>query len=133
MKKKKDDILANFEDKETGFKVPDNYFVDFKANMKKSLPHRDFSDLKEKTMWQHVRPWIYMAAMFGGIWCMMYLFTSLRDNSGTIKPSIAEAFKNESFVDDFIMTNDFNEFDLYQQMYEDSIDFVPHNVSVTTN
>lgn len=127
MKKKREDILANFENKETGFKVPDNYFADFKANMKKDLPHRNFTPLQEKTLWQHIRPWFYMAAMFGGIWCMMYLFTSLRDRSTTINPSIAEAFKNESFVDDFVMTNDFDEYDLYQQMSEDSIPIADPN------
>lgn len=122
MKNKKENILDKFEDKDAGFKVPENYFADFKANMKKSLPKRDFSFLiEEKTFWQHIRPWVYMAAMFGGIWCMMYVFNSLSSQNPSINKSMAEAFQNERFVDDYVLTSDFNEYDLYQQMYEDQV------------
>lgn len=37
--------------------------------------------------------------------------------------TIAEAFKNDDFVDDYVLTSDFNEYELIQEMYEDSINF----------
>lgn len=119
MEKEKSEILSKIS-KDPGFKVPDNYFENFADNMTKSLPQRQIQEEKKPTLWHFVRPWVYMAAMFAGIWCMMNLFTLMRNDSSSLNPSIAEAFKNESFVDDFMMTNDFNNYDLMQQVYEDS-------------
>ncbi|MEG1538551.1 MAG: hypothetical protein RR383_01230 [Muribaculaceae bacterium] len=109
--------------KDPGFKVPDNYFNDFAERMTKSLPEREFTIETPPSLWHRARPWIYMAAMFVGIWCMMKVFTTMRDDSSdnTINPSIAEAFKNESFVDDYVLTDDFDEYELLQEMYEDSV------------
>ncbi|MDD5782776.1 MAG: hypothetical protein PUD30_07975 [Muribaculaceae bacterium] len=105
-----------------GFKVPENYFADFAKNMASSLPERDFTP-ERRTLWQQLRPWVYMAAMFAGIWCTMYVFTSLSGaNSSEFNQSIAEAFSNESFVDDFVLTNDFNEYTLVEELYADSVD-----------
>ena len=74
MKKEDSEILSKIG-KQTGFKVPDGYFADFAKKMTESLPDREFEQEVKPTLWHHVRPWIYMAAMFGGIWCMMHLFT----------------------------------------------------------
>ena len=53
----------------------------------------------------------------------MYVFTSLSGaNSSEFNQSIAEAFSNESFVDDFVLTNDFNEYTLVEELYADSVD-----------
>ena len=91
-------------------------------NMASSLPERDFTP-ERRTLWQQLRPWVYMAAMFAGIWCTMYVFTSLSGaNSSEFNQSIAEAFSNESFVDDFVLTNDFNEYTLVEELYADSVD-----------
>lgn len=121
MKKEESEILSKIG-KDTGFKVPDNYFADFAEKMTQSLPERKFEPEQKPSLWQHVRPWVYMAAMFGGIWCMMHLFADMRDRNPYYNPSIAKAFNNESFVDDFVLTGDFDEYDLMQQLYEDSVD-----------
>lgn len=109
--------------KDPGFRVPDNYFNDFAEQMTKSLPEREFKVEASPSLWLRVRPFIYMAAMFVGIWCMMKVFTTMRDNStdSLLNSTIADAFKNESFVDDYILTNNFNEYELLQEMYEDSV------------
>lgn len=127
MKKEDSEILSKIG-KQTGFKVPDGYFADFAKKMTESLPDREFEQDVKPTLWHHVRPWFYMAAMFGGIWCMMHLFTDMRDNNPYYNPSIAKAFNNESFVDDFVLTGDFNEYDLLQQLYEDSVEITDDDI-----
>ena len=54
-----------------GMKVPGNYFADFTEKMTESLPEREFPELVQPSLWLRVRPWIYMAAMFTGIWLMI--------------------------------------------------------------
>ncbi len=122
MKKDEPKILSRLS-KDPGFKVPDNYFKDFAAKMTESLPEKVYIADPAPTLWHRMRPWVYMAAMFAGIWCMMKVFTTMRDNSPTsLNPAIAEAFNHESFVDEFVMTNNFDEFELLQDLCEDSVD-----------
>ena len=132
MKRKKSEILSQIG-RDPGFKVPDNYFADFADKMASSLPEREFVTVKPKTTWEKVRPYVYMAAMFGGIWCMMYMFNMMRENTTPFTPSFAEAFRSETFVDDFVLTKSFDEYDLLQQMYEDSIDITYNDDTVTVN
>ena len=68
--KEKNDILSTIG-KDSGFKVPENYFSDFAEKMAKSLPDQEIQPIPQPTRWQRVRPFVYMAAMFAGIWCMM--------------------------------------------------------------
>lgn len=50
------------------FKVPEGYFESFTSEMMSRLPEKErVVELhKEPTMWEKVRPWLYMAAMFVG-------------------------------------------------------------------
>ena len=47
--------------------------------------------------WLRIRPYVYMAAMFAGVWCMGYLFKDLKTRSGEIaaEGQIAEAMKDK--------------------------------------
>ena len=80
--KKDDDILARFS-KDSGFKVPEGYFDDFSKKMVEMLPEKPVVEEKKPTVWLRIRPWAYMAAMFGGVWCMMYLFSDLKSRTKT--------------------------------------------------
>jgi hypothetical protein len=66
-----------------------------------------------------------MAAMFAGIWCMLKMFTSITssttDASMASNPILAEAFDNETFVNDYIM-DDVNQWDVIDDMIEDGVD-----------
>lgn len=63
------------------YRVPADYFKSFKSGLMEKLP--EFPEQpKEKrlTPWQRVKPYIYLAAMFAGIWCMMQIFHKLSSN-----------------------------------------------------
>lgn len=49
------------------FKVPDGYFESFTDKLMEQLPDIPVSQTQEITTWQRVKPWVYMAAMFGGL------------------------------------------------------------------
>ncbi len=72
-------------------------------------------------MWQRLKPLVYMAAMFAGVWCMMQVFTHFTDNSGINTVSaVAEKMGNDkSNVEDFIMSGAVSDYDIIS--YEDSV------------
>ena len=117
--KEKNDILSTIG-KDSGFKVPENYFSDFAERMAKSLPDQEIQPIPQPTRWQRVRPFVYMAAMFAGIWCMMQIFNGISSkDKGIYNPEIVAGFQNEANVDDFMLHGDVSEYDILT--YEDSV------------
>ena len=117
-----------------GLKVPDGYFDDFCRKMSVALPYRqEIEDLEAadkalqpKTFWAKIRPYVYMAAMFAGVWCMLQMFASLT-GTGKLKPMddnpiMANALSDDNFVMDYIY-DDISSWDVLDEMLEDdSID-----------
>ena len=117
--KEKNDILSTIG-KDSGFKVPENYFSDFAEKMAKSLPDQEIQPIPQPTRWQRVRPFVYMAAMFAVIWCMMHIFNGISSkDKGIYNPEIVAGFQNEANVDDFMLHGDVSEYDILT--YEDSV------------
>ena len=117
--KEKNDILSTIG-KDSGFKVPENYFSDFAEKMAKSLPDQEIQPIPQPTRWQRVRPFVYMASMFAGIWCMMQIFNGISSkDKGIYNPEIVAGFQNEANVDDFMLHGDVSEYDILT--YEDSV------------
>lgn len=132
MKPDKINILEAAQHRD-GMTVPDGYFNDFVSRMENMLPQTEFelsAEGKEKiiagatpTRWQRVRPYVYMAAMFAGAWCMLKMFSMLSSTTGGISfdndPVVAEAISNDQFIDEYFL-DDYNEYDLYYDMAGDS-------------
>lgn len=73
--RKQDNLSNNDRLRKVPFIVPDGYFESFNREMMKNLPEYP-EELKQQPLsrWQRFKPYIYMAAMFLGIWCMMKVF-----------------------------------------------------------
>ena len=57
------------------FRVPDHYFEDFTQELMSKLPEKaPMSIMPEITLWQRVKPWLYMTAMFIGIMLSVRIF-----------------------------------------------------------
>lgn len=114
-----------------GFTVPDGYFEDFARRMSEKLPRREELETPVKvlrpTLWTRVRPYVYMAAMFAGVWAMLHLFTTLTnsgaDNGLSIEnnPELARAASNEQFVEDYVI-DDVSTWDVFDSLVADSVD-----------
>lgn len=59
---------------DAGFRVPDGYFEAAFMRIEASLPERKKVEVARLTAWQRLKPYIYMAAMFAGIWLTMKMF-----------------------------------------------------------
>jgi hypothetical protein len=109
--------------KDPGFKVPENYFDDFNKRMAEMLPDVEITPIDVKpTMWQRVKPFAYLAAMFAGVWCMMSVFSHFTGPASTLNSVGAVAEKlhdDKSNVDEFIMSGSVSDYDILN--YEDSV------------
>ena len=59
---------------QTGYTVPEGYFDSVRSKIMANLPEYQEAQPEKISMWKKVQPYIYMAAMFAGIWCMMKMF-----------------------------------------------------------
>lgn len=71
----KEEKLIEKYGREGGWKVPEGYFDSVFAEIGAKLP--DVPEVQrhvEMTRWQKIKPYVYLAAMFAGIWLMMKVF-----------------------------------------------------------
>ena len=64
---KEDTELKNRLGKKNPFKVPEGYFENVVPEIMKQLPEAEVQESAEITMWERVKPWVYMVAMFCGL------------------------------------------------------------------
>ena len=70
----KEKILLKDISKVDPFKAPEGYFENFTNGIMSQLPDVEHEDSTNVNLWHRVRPWVYMAAMFMGIFLMIRLF-----------------------------------------------------------
>lgn len=64
---KEDTELKKKIGKENPFKVPEGYFENIVPEIMKQLPEAEAQESVEITMWERVKSWVYMVAMFCGL------------------------------------------------------------------
>ena len=119
--KQEDSTILKKYGKDPGFKVPENYFADFNRRMTEMLPDVEITHVDVKpTMWQRVKPLVYMAAMFAGLWCMMSIFSHFtpQGNMDNVRAVAEKLYDDKGNVDDFIMSG-VSDYDILN--YEDSV------------
>lgn len=82
--------LQETNNSKTPFKVPDNYFENFNEEIMNLLPEKEFKEAVKITMWDRVKPWAYMAAMFLGLYFMINFLTNKNGSSATQEAVVAE-------------------------------------------
>lgn len=120
--KHEDSTILNKYGKNPGFKVPENYFDDFNRCMADMLPDVEITPIDVKpSMWQRVKPFAYMAAMFAGVWCMMSVFShfTASGNLDSVRAVAEKMGDDNSNVEEFIMSGAVSDYDILN--YEDSV------------
>lgn len=123
---KEDKNILDKINRKSGMTVPDNYFADFAEKMMQNLPEKQEPIIaKPPTAWQRVRAYVYLAAMFAGIWCMVKMVDLMGSNTpGTPSEAansaqiLAQAIEDESFISDYCY-EEIDEYSLLESMYED--------------
>ena len=100
------------------FRVPDHYFENFTQELMNKLPEKDPMPLmSEPTLWERVKPWLYMTAMFCGIMLSVKVFVGVpqKDEVPAISQTEVERLPDEDWeiMIDRIMMDDYT---LYQYL-----------------
>ncbi len=77
---KEEDKLKQRFGTDTGFRVPEGYFDRVFSEIDAKLPeHTGLRAAAPLSRWQRLKPYVYLAAMFGGIWCTMKMVSMMSD------------------------------------------------------
>lgn len=106
------------------FRVPDRYFEDFSRELMARLPEKEAPQpLPELTLWQRVKPWVYMTAMFCGLMCSFRMLVGNQDKETfSLTPVETENIAEEDWQD-IINRSMIDDYSLYQYLTEAETDF----------
>lgn len=117
-----EDTLRERIGSETGFVLPEGSLEEVYRKVSAELPERKLLTKPKVTMWQKVRPYLYLAAMFAGIWCMMKMFHTM--SSSEISLDNPPQFVAEAIMElpgeeeDIYSMSDLTDFELEQEISE---------------
>lgn len=102
------------------FRVPDQYFENFSKELMNNLPEKKilYADL-EVTLWQRVKPWLYMAAMFVGIMLSVKIFVGnpTKEEFPSISSMDAESLTDQDW-EHIISNSMIDDYSLYELLTE---------------
>lgn len=119
--------LINKYGKDSGMKVPEGYFEAVYAEINAKLPeYKAIPVVGDMSLWQRVKPYVYLAAMFAGIWLMMKVFhdtTRVGDMSLENPPAqVALAMADNNIHDEFVTPDYSPDFELEDKVIGDYTD-----------
>lgn len=93
---RQEDKLKEIYGTESGYRVPENYFEQLNARIISSLPEYPETPKEVRlSAWQRIKPYVYLAAMFAGIWLMMTMFHHIASSADSFNlDNPPEAFVN---------------------------------------
>lgn len=87
--------------------VPDGYFDSVREEVMSKLPEYPAAPKPaDMSVWQRLKPYVYLAAMFAGIWCMMHIFHNVAGGDSLSldnPPEHLAAYIGEMESDDYLM------------------------------
>lgn len=108
--------------KDSGFKVPEGYFEQFAQQMVDKLPEVTITNVNDKpSMWVRIRPYLYLAAMFAGVYCLMLVFNQMNhDVSGVQRVTeVSKQITQDDNSEEFMLNGSVSDYDITS--YEDSV------------
>ncbi|MCM1319192.1 MAG: hypothetical protein NC217_02285 [Muribaculaceae bacterium] len=78
---KAEDKLKQKYGSDPGFRVPEDYFDTVFVKISSELPeYPEAQTIKTLSRWQRIKPYVYLAAMFAGIWCTMKMVNMMSNS-----------------------------------------------------
>lgn len=104
-----------------GRTVPDGYFEKVYAEIGSKLPpYKEAEREVSLSRWQRVKPYVYLAAMFAGIWMMMQVFHrvsgSAQLNLDNPPEQIAMAMTEPEITDLYTLTSSMSDVELEEEI-----------------
>ncbi len=99
------------------FKVPENYFSDLTERIMDQLPEREYKEEEPVSLWDRLKPWLYLAAVFVGLGLFFEaIMESTRDPEAGLSDSllVQTEVREDSF---FISPEDEDYYDYLEDQY----------------
>ena len=103
------------------FTVPEGYFENLTQNIMASLPQQDSLTQSPVTvtLWMRIKPYIYMAAAFAGIFFCLECATGLNKNNQELSAqSDQTVIYSDEYIDSFLETAMIDDYTLYYSLVE---------------
>lgn len=95
---RQEDKLKEKVGKKLPYTVPEGYFKSFKENMLAQLPEFPEKPVEKRlSTWQRIKPYVYLAAMFAGIWCMMQIFHNVTTSEQKHEEQVLANYEPDSY------------------------------------
>lgn len=125
---KEEKILEDKFGRKGPWTVPDGYFDAVRGEILSKLP--EYPSVPKKTdlsVWQRMKPYVYLAAMFAGIWCMMQVFHHV-SGAGALSldnpPEHIAAYVGEMDADDiYLLPSNLSDMEMIDEV-SDSYDSI---------
>ena len=105
-------------DKGNPFTVPEDYFVKFKEEIMNRLPEKEYTPPQTVTLWDRVKPWVYMAAMFVGLYITINFLTKNSEEGLSAQQESETVITTDVPADSYWSTVHITEEEFYQYLEE---------------
>ena len=117
--------LEEIDKTKNPFKVPENYFAQFNEEIMNRLPEKEIIVPEPVSIWDRIKPWVYLAAMFVGLYVTInFLMKAPRnDNRDGNQLVTQQAFSaSTDNAENYWSTVQITEEEFYQYLEEQLID-----------
>lgn len=117
--------LEEIDKTKNPFKVPENYFAQFNQEIMNRLPEKEIVVPEPVSMWDRAKPWVYLAAMFVGLYITINFLMKTPGNDNMAENQIASqqtlsgSYEN---TDNYWSTVQITEEEFYQYLEEQLVD-----------
>lgn len=103
--------------KENPFKVPEGYFENLTQQVMERLPEKEPQPTQEISMWERVKPWAYMAAMFVGLMFTVQVFIGKQDRQTVPSENVSPVSDlSDEYLAPIINQTMLDDYELYQYL-----------------
>ncbi|MBK5195520.1 MAG: hypothetical protein JJE08_05750 [Proteiniphilum sp.] len=116
--------LIGIEKSKNPFKVPENYFAQFNEEIMNRLPEKKRVKPRTVPIWDKVKPWVYMAAMFVGLYITINFITQNNgeNNMASSETATQQTLTGSPLVENYWSTVQITEEEFYEYLEEQIID-----------
>ena len=112
---KEEDKIQKKIGTENPFRVPEGYFENLTSEVMNRLPEKEklIAVQTEPTMWQKVKPWLYMTAMFIGAALIIRVASSDRTPAATDRMAADETETEMEYINMAVDNSMLDDYSLY--------------------
>lgn len=116
--------------KENPFKVPEGYFENIVPQIMERLPEPETPEEIEITLWERVKPWVYMVAMFCGLMFSIKVIMGEKNNISSQTKEITAISTDsiqsipDELIDPIVDQTMMDDYTLYMYLTDADTDFL---------